>query len=264
MADCDPREADKVIAADEKIYSICTLVTNKDEYIGMIESFVDKGFCGEVCEYLYLDNTNGNKYDSYSGYNILLRSARGKFIILCHQDVRLDFDDIKSLDARIFEISQLDSMWGLLGNAGGDASGKLAIRITDKNGDDTSVGKFPVKVNSLDENFIIAKASANLALSGNISGFHLYGADMCLVASVLGYSSYVIDFHLRHTGAGNMLGFSEVRNLFVNKYNEAFSSRWVITTCTKLFVTGNRLAMYIFNSRKGYLIAKACGIIKSK
>ena len=51
----------------------------------MIESFERAGFCEPDCEFLYLDNTQHNEFDSYSGNNLFLNIARGQFIILCHQ-----------------------------------------------------------------------------------------------------------------------------------------------------------------------------------
>ena len=101
------------------------------------------------------------------------------------------------------ELSALDPNWGLAGNAGGVAPGELAIRIADPHGSDQNTHSFPVPVCSLDENFIVLRADARLAFSADLDGFHFYGTDICLLADVHGYRSYVIDFHLRHLSAGN-------------------------------------------------------------
>jgi NaMN:DMB phosphoribosyltransferase len=50
----------------------------------------------------------------------------------------------------------------------------------------------------------LIKKQANLAVSSDLRGFHFYGADICLIASILGYNAYVIDFHLYHESTGNM------------------------------------------------------------
>lgn len=220
-------------------YSICTIVTKPAEYAEMIDSFERAGFREPECEYLYLDNTQGNVFDAYSGNNLFLNIARGQFVILCHQDIQLMEDGRTVLDAALANLSQLDPNWMVCGNAGGEHLGRLAIRITDRHGADQRVGVLPARVRTLDENFIVVRRSANLSLSHDLEGFHLYGTDICLIADVLGGNCYVIDFHLRHTGAGVMdESFFKIRQRLIRKYRRALRSRWITTTCTNLFVSG--------------------------
>jgi hypothetical protein len=68
-------------------YSICTFVTKKSQYEELIGSFVMSGFKPDICEYLYIDNSEHNKYDAFAGVNKFLATAKGDYIILCHQDV---------------------------------------------------------------------------------------------------------------------------------------------------------------------------------
>jgi hypothetical protein len=68
------------------VYSFCTLVTRIDEYQTMVNLFQLNGFGVNDCEYLYIDNSKTNRHDAFSGYNRFLQQARGKYIILCHQD----------------------------------------------------------------------------------------------------------------------------------------------------------------------------------
>ena len=220
-------------------YSICTIVTRSDQYAEMIESFSSRGFDGPDCEFLYLDNSSGNTFDAYTGNNMFLNVARGRFIILCHQDVLLIHDGRANLDAALDHLSSLDPNWAVCGNAGRNRLGRMAIRITDPHGTDQRIGDFPVKVESLDENFMIVRRSTNLALSRDLEGFHFYGTDICLIADVLGNRCYVIDFHLRHKGAGVMDNhFFATRKHLIRKYQRAFRSRWITTTCTTMFISG--------------------------
>jgi hypothetical protein len=237
---------EKLIRADARWkeecvrYSICTLVTNPAEYAQMVESFRAGGFLEPDCEFLHLDNTRGNAFDAYSGNNLFLNVARGQFIILCHQDVQLIEDGRENLDNALANLTRLDPNWAACGNAGGEYVGRLAIRITDAQGVDQKIGHFPANVQSLDENFIVVRRSANLALSHDLKGFHLYGADLCIMADILGRSCYVIDFHLLHKSGGVIdKSFSEVRERLICKYRRAFRSRWIQATCTRLFVSGN-------------------------
>ena len=237
-------------------YSICTLVTQPDLYAEMIESFRRHGFDEPDCEFLYLDNTHGNIFDAYSGNNMFLNVARGQFIILCHQDILL-IDGRANLDAALDNLSRLDSNWAACGNGGGNRLGEVTIRITDPHGADQRIGNFPAEVHSLDENFIIVRRSANLALSRDLEGFHFYGTDICLIADVLGHSCYVIDFHLRHKSAGVMdKRFFSVRKRLIRKYQRAFRSRWSTNTCTTIFISGLPLL--------GNLLSGSIGLIRDR
>jgi hypothetical protein len=151
-------------------------------------------------------------------------------------------DGRATLDAALANLSRLDPNWMVCGNAGGERLGRLAIRITDPHGKNQRVGALPAKVVSLDENFIVVRRRANLSLSHDLEGFHLYGTDLCLNADVLGGNCYVIDFHLCHKGAGiTAESFFKVRERLIQKYRRAFRSRWIPTTCTNLFVSGTPL-----------------------
>lgn len=230
-------------------YSICTLVTRFNDYEAMIASFVEKGFSYEDCEYIYLDNSTKNEYDAFSGNNLFFTAASGDYIILCHQDVRLEFDDRRVLDAVLSDLDSRRPDWGLCGNAGASASGKLVFRISDPHGENQKSDGLPQQVISLDEDFIVAKRSANLAQSHDISGFHLYGADLCMIANVLGRSAHVVDFHLRHLSGGRLdESFHRTQRALVARYQKKFRSRWVITTCTAFFISGLTTLSIVMNS----------------
>ncbi len=233
-------------------YSICTLVTDHQQYQEMLDSYAEAGFTEDRCEFIYLDNASQNKYDAYVGINKFLRAAKGKYIILCHQDLLLHDHDIHRLDAVIKEMDALDERWAVLGNAGGVAPGKMAIRITDPPyGPNTTIGKLPAKVGSLDENFILLKADANLGVSNDIKGFHFYGTDLCIMADILGYNAYVVDFHLHHIGGETIrnienkvtdtspTNFNAMKKAFINKYQRAYRPRWIQTTCTIMHISGS-------------------------
>lgn len=220
-------------------FTIGTLVTNPDLYAGMLNSFREKGF-GDDCEYIKIDNTGTQQIDAYAGLNILLNQAKAPFVILCHQDVVLLEDGRKELEARLRELSEIDPNWALAGNAGGSGPLKLHIRITDKGRKHHIVNDpFPVRVYTLDENFIIVKAESRISLSRDLSGFHMYGADICMVADMLGWNSYVIDFHLLHLGEGRMgEPFAASVRQFQKKWNMALRGRYLRTTCTHVLLTG--------------------------
>jgi len=235
---------------DQYDFSICTLVTRENEYSEMIESFVEKGFTKDRCEYLHINNSSGKGLDAYKGLNLFLQTAKGKYIIICHQDILLLEHGYEHLTQKISEINLLDENWGILANAGGLNYKWVAVNITTGKGRVFKEAELPLKCSTIDENFFIVKKSANIALSNNLKGFHMYGTDICLIADILGYSSYVIDFHLLHKSDGNADAvFYQNKKQLIDKYNHAFRSRYMATTCTKLFISGSSATYWFFNSK---------------
>lgn len=230
-------------------FSICTLVTRHSEYAEMVESFVGHGFAPADCEYLYLDNGESNRFDAFRGYNLFLSEARGDFIILCHQDILLLEDGRAELEQRLDELTAHDPQWALCGNAGRVTFTREAVRISDPCGENRFSGPLPAPVTALDENFIVIRRDANLALSHDLSGFHFYGADLCIVADFLGRSAWVIDFHLRHKSSGKTgASFYRYRKEVARKYQRAFRSRWIVTSVTFFFVSGSPIASRLLTS----------------
>jgi len=241
-----PQSISKAIYKFE--FSICTLVTRKNEYEEMLQSFVEKGFSEKDCEFLYIDNTEGCKHEAYEGLNLFLQQAKGKYIIICHQDVILIDDGRNQLVNCIKEIDYLDPDWAILANAGGMNFKWVATQITQLNGNRIVQKRLPLRARTVDENFMLVKNDANLALSYDLKGFHLYGTDICLIADILGYNSYVINFNLLHKSDGNPdRKFYANKKALMKKYRKAFRSRFLATTITRFFVSGSLILQTIIN-----------------
>ena len=229
-------------------FSICTLVSKPLEYQEMLDSFIAAGFNPDFCEYMCIDNSKTNIYDGYTGLNRFLREAKGKYIILCHQDILLHDHHINELEARIKEIDKIDNQWAILANAGGINLKHIGAHLTQNSGNRLLEKLLPLKAITIDENFILVKNEANLALSNDLNGFHMYGTDISIVADVLGFNAYIIDFNLTHKSDGNAdESFYISRNNLMKKYLRAFRSRFISTTITRLYLSGNGLAFYLFN-----------------
>jgi hypothetical protein len=242
-----PAEASSLLDTGIR-FSICTLVTRPEQYADMLASFHKQGFDADDCEFIQIDNRETNRYDAYQGCNLFLTVARGKYVILCHQDILLiDHRDV--LERALADLDRLDPSWGACGNSGGMAPGKMAIRLTDPHATDLRTTTFPARVYSLDENFILAKRSANLSLSRDLAGFHQYGCDICIVADVLGYTTYVVDFHLRHLSPGTREpALGAARANLVRKYLRAFRSRWIMSPCELFLLSGSSLLSMLFTN----------------
>lgn len=229
-------------------YSICTLVSRPSEYSGMIASFIKAGFTENDCEFLYADNSECNEFEAFSGINRFLREARGEFVIICHQDILITVNDRSKLEQQIKLVTEMDPSWAVLGNAGVNDMYHISMVITHHNGQSIRKGILPSRVQSLDENFILVKASANLAVAGDLKGFHLYGTDICLVAECLGYTAYAIDFHLVHNGQGIMdESFSQLSKQLSVKYATFFRARYIRSTMTSFYVSSNHLINQIMS-----------------
>lgn len=236
-------------------YSICTLVTRQQEYLEMLDTFIQGGFTDDICEYLIIDNSQANLMDAYQGINSFLQKAQGRYIIICHQDILLinGESNIQNLDERIAAMDKLDQQWAVLGNAGckDRLYDRLYIKIAYPGGqiDVKGLDTLPQEVCSIDENFMLVKNSANLALSGDTTGYHLYGLDLCLVANLLGFRAYVIDFLLIHKSKGNVdASFYQITAKLKSKYVWFMRGRYINTTITRFYLSGSKLKNMLFDS----------------
>ncbi|TAF46150.1 MAG: hypothetical protein EAZ64_02540 [Sphingobacteriales bacterium] len=230
-------------------FTICTLVTSKPEYEEMLQTFLAKGFDTQTCEYLYIDNCAQCTFDAYKGLNQFLQQAKGKYIIICHQDIVLHNHSCFDLLNRINEIEDLDPQWAILSNAGGINLKHVAMHVTQKNGNRLLEKYLPLKAQTVDENFILVKNEANLSLSNNLYGFHMYGTDICLIADICGYNAYIIDFNLTHKSDGNAdSSFYALRKKIKLKYKYALRGRFMSTTITRFYISGNCIGFWLCNT----------------
>lgn len=229
-------------------FSVCSLVTDLDEYQEMIDSARKAGFDGDDIEYLFSDNSQQNTLDGFSGFNRFNDEATGEYLIMCHQDVLFNFDTRQVLDDRIAELDSLDSNWALAGNAGKTHSGHAVIRITDPLTEDISQGTFPAKVQTLDENLLIYDRKKSIASSRQLKGFHLYGSDLCLNAEALGHSNYVIDFHLFHKSTGNPNeSYFAIQKELMALHRVRKRGTVIQAMCSRFYVSSSRIAMAFMN-----------------
>jgi hypothetical protein len=249
-----PISPKKITALNHKYkFTIATLVTDMMEYQEMVTSYGNAGFTEDICEYIYIDNSDKNNFDAYEGLNLFLQIAQGEYVIISHQDLLINYDNIDVLNQWIEKITVIDPDWAVLSNAGGIENNlyqRIAVHMVYEDGFEQIRGKLPQKVCSVDENFMLVKRSANLSLSHDLSGFHLYGTDICLIAELLGHSAYAIDFKLTHKSYGkpNELFFNILKKL-IAKYAKFMRSRTIITTITDFRLSRSSINTIFFNTK---------------
>lgn len=244
-------------------FSVCTLVSRGEEYALLLESLQAAGFNEQNTEFIYLDNCDKNNFDGYQGINLFLQQATGKYIIICHQDILFNRDNIDDLRARLEELSKKDSTWAVCGNAGAKGPNHIVYHISYPDDLFMSKGNFPQKVHSLDENFIVVKNHTYLNVSADLKGFHLYATDLCLRAELSGFSSYVIAFNLTHKSRGNRdQSFFKLREKMIKKYDHFFRSRWIQTNSTNFYLSGTFLGRLCGNPLSLFFVRMVNGIKK--
>lgn len=223
-------------------FSICTMVTDWAQYAECAASYRSHGFDNETCEFLVVDNSASNRADAFVATNEFLQAARGDYVILTHQDITLLDHGRAELEHMLDFLTGCDPAWAVCGNAGMTDDGWPIHCLSHPHRDvDIQGAPFPKRVISLDENFMVVRKAANLAVSRDLVGFHHYGIDLCMIADVLGWRAYVIGFYLRHHSGGTIDDRYE-RSLagFITKYQRALKPRWVnLPTLRFVYIAGN-------------------------
>ncbi len=238
------------VSEKDKLFTFGTLVTRPDEYNEMVQSAMQAGFARDDVEFLYIDNSQSNEYDGFTGANKFIDIARGRYLIYCHQDVLFEFDRIETLLSIIDELDDLDPDWAIFGNAGKKSSGRSVVRITDPGASNLSMGEFPERAMTIDENFMVIKLSANIGCSNGVNGFHLYGTDLCYNAMQLGYSVYVVNFHLRHKSAGNPdASYRKVESQLLHRYSQRKRAVVIQSMCSRFYVSYSKILNHLVNRK---------------
>jgi hypothetical protein len=236
-----------------KIFHICTISNDLQQYTEMKISFISAGFELEKCRYSLFDNSEKNQFDPYQTFNLIKSETIEPYIILCHQDVLTDRgDNFDRLVNLLKELDELDPCWAIAGNAGVNRNHEIVANITDPCNTPKWSGNLPHPVYSLDENFLIVKTAANISTSKEIKGFHFYGTDLCLSAHINKQSCYVINFHLTHLSGGTASNdFWKVQSEFYQNWCKHFTLFYIRTTMgVEMCLSKYRIVRYIGSRQK--------------
>lgn len=241
---------------------IVTVANDLAQYAQMRRSFESAGFTPGRARFTVHDNSRENRHDPYEVLRTLPAGGPEPYVIFCHQDVRLDLGH--GYEQFATQVALLDGRhprWVAAGNSGGGEDGRLLLHLDDPAGR-WREPTLPVKVRSLDENFLLLRRKHTPFCSPGLSGFHFYGTDVCLNAIVRGGSAHVIDFLLSHgsQGSRHSPAFAAAQDRLVRYWDQRFLAGIVRTTCTELVLgcgtlvhglLGKRRARNFFSLRLG-------------
>lgn len=256
------RVAPSMSVATGAPFEIHTFVDSEALYQRMRESFVAAGFSPDG----FVRLADGDD-DPYAAVTRIGQESTARYPILSHQDVLADQGaGAAELLAALRRLDVLDPRWIVAGNAGVMRSGRLLRRLVDGHGGSTGE-PLPLPAVTLDENFLVFNRRNPARCSADISGFHLYGADVCLQALALGGTSYVIDFPVTHTGRGTTSTdyeqaywreYERAAARFTAAWNRRSLFRYVITPSDAFFVSRSRLLRRAFGSSRALAAVTQC------
>ena len=223
--------------------------------------------------YRVFDNTAENRWDPYTAINTVLAEVeaepevtRPAYIIFCHQDIRLDQGHGYDQFIRIMaSLAGRDPRWAIAGNCGGAVGLDRVIHVAGPGGLLFSEG-LPQEVVTLDENLLIINPDAKLRCSSELSGFHMYGTDLCLCALVSGRGAYVVDFRVTHNSPGLVdERFYESQHNLQAKWNRRFVGALITAPCNTFAFSRFRTIYRMLNSGRAinYMVAhpRICSLL---
>jgi hypothetical protein len=211
-------------------FRIATFVNDRELYARMRASFEQAGFVEPLARYTI---ETGEPFAAITR----LGSAAEPYVILAHQDVLCDQGQTAAdLDRLLGELTKLDDRWVVAGNAGGVDRHRTIIHVSDVWSDPACL---PCRVTTLDENLLILRTARRPHCSSGLSGWHLYGSDVCLHAEKSGSSCYVIDFRVTHLSPGKYEDVPEAIKRFSRSWGWRARPRYVRTSWG-VFATGPR------------------------
>lgn len=139
-----------------------------------------------------------------AAYNQGLAKASGEIVVFVHQDVFLPSEWATSFSAALAALEKTDPNWGVLGVWGISPSGAGVGHVHSTGMERTLGGAFqlPIEVKTLDEVLLVLRRATGLCFDDKLTGFHLYGTDICLQSNKRNLKNYVISAFCVHNTNG--------------------------------------------------------------
>ena len=170
-----------------------------------------------IFERVPIDNS-ANRFSASQALNLGLEQSKGKLIVFCHQDVVFPRGWLSKLFAQIEELEEQVASWGVIGLAGRCADGSKSGHVIDPRGE-IFHPPLPRQVQTLDELCLIIRKDSGLRFDEYFDHFHLYGADLCLMAACRGARCFTVDCCLEHLSSGNKCqGWRQQKEKLIKKW----------------------------------------------
>ena len=171
-----------------------------------------------------------------AAYNAAIEKAAADLLVLAHQDVYLPEGWLRVTKRALVDLAVTDPDWAVLGAWGIQRSGEGVGFLYCGAARRVLGGPFEggVAVDTLDEVLLILRKSSGLRFDERLSGFHLYGSDICLEARRRRRKCYAIGaFCVHNTNQYWMLPWAFWMNyLFIRrKWRAELPIR---TSCTEI------------------------------
>jgi hypothetical protein len=186
-------------------------------------------------EYLLIDHSRLGG-DSYQALREFTATAKGELIIVSHDDVSFEGLTFQDLILEIEKALQEDPDVAVFGIAGCTEGFRDVGHFRDATTEHRWGLRNWEKVVSLDEVFLVIRNGQGIGVSEELSGFHLYGTDLCLNAGKAGKTCRVIDFPVIHHSEGKIDGgFFKAKDTFEEHLRKIGEGKVIKTTCCYLY-----------------------------
>jgi len=233
-------------------YSIITLVHDFNEYLNFCNSLKTQQGKHSI-ELIAIPNFNNMYTNVGKAYNNAMDISSGKHVIFLHQDVVVPDNWLNSITKNIKQLEVEQSKWGVIGPAGVTLDHKAYYYLTDASLTPLNPpNKYKNEVLTLDELCLIINKQTGLRFRDErITGFHFYGADICMNAKSKGLHNFAIDAYCYHNsldGKKNLRSEESYKNYiddakrFHIMLRELNINQWRSTTA---FGVNERISLYI-------------------
>jgi hypothetical protein len=186
-------------------------------------------------EYLLIDHSRTG-IDCYQALREFTIKAQGEVIIVSHDDVSFERLTFQELILEIEKALQQDPGAAVFGVAGCTEGFRDVGHFRDAKTEHRWGLPNGEKVVSLDEVLLVIMNGQGIGVSEELSGFHLYGTDLCLNAERVGKTCRVIDFPVIHHSVGKIDGvFFKAKDAFEEHLRKISEARVIKTTCSYLY-----------------------------
>lgn len=171
-----------------------------------------------------------------AAYNAGIEKAKTDVVVFAHQDVYFPEGWIAAVQKALEMLSRRDPEWAVAGIWGVTSSGEYVGHLYCAGLQRTlgSSAEDAIEVRSLDEVVLIVRKSSGVRFDERLTGFHMYGTDLCLEAKRRGMRSYAISaFCIHNTNGYRMLPLDFWKGYFFLR------SKWkaelpIVTSCTEI------------------------------